>query len=522
MIILSLCLLFCLALCPACHHGDSQAREGEKDLPIIILHDNDVHCGAEGYVSFAGLRDAIIAADTAFVLTVSSGDFLQGEFIGNYSQGSYLIDIMKSVNFDAVTLGNHEFDYGLVRQQELLGLLGNDKVTCSNFIHTDTRQSVYRPYILKTCGTEKIAFVGAVTPGTVRSEYYAFYEGGKPLPYDIPETDAVSLIQSAVNDARSNGADYVILLSHLGELVDQDTDIYSIPLINQTSGIDAVLDGHTHSVIQERFVKNSEGRDIPLTQTGTKFSHFGKVTISTSGLFHTECIPDSLMKGYSSPRVRQIVDSVNALCSSVRMEKVGHTSFELTVNDENGKRLVRKGETNLANLVCDAFLHCGGTQISFMNGGGIRASIPAGDITFGGVVDATPFGNELVNIKITGKQIAEVLESAFKVYPEESGGYLHTGGLSFTYDAAATPHIRDLKLLRQDGTSVPLSESTVYKATATTYIVDDTVSYPAFEGCPRIRGEYITEYNALKKYILDIGGEIPERYRTSQNRVTIK
>jgi len=515
---INLLLLCCMIACLSCQKNNNPEPIDDRDMTIVIMHDNDVHCGADGYAKFAGLRDAIVAADTAYVATVSSGDYIQGEFIGGYSRGGYLIPILKSVGFDALTLGNHEFDYGIPRQQELLDTLGKDRVTCSNFINTDTRQIEYAPYIIKTCGKKKVAFVGVTTPGTVRAEYYAFTD----MPYDIPESETVSLVQNAVNDARSSGADYVILLSHMGEVKDPDTDLYAIPLINQTTGIDVVLDGHTHSVIEEQYVKNLNGKDVLLTQTGTKFSHFGKVTISTSGTFHSECIPDSEMEGYSSPAVRHTVDSINAICDEIKSQIVGHTTFELTINDEAGKRLIRKGETNLGDLVCDALMHAGGRRVSFMNGGSIRTSIEAGDITFGDVIAVLPFNNNLIDFEITGKQIAEVLESGFAIYPKENGAFLHVGGLRFTYNSSTTPHICDIQVLEEGGTYTPISESATYTATTTDYVFNDTTSYPSLKGCKCLRNNYVTDYNSLIQYIQHLGGEIPERYSASQNRINIK
>jgi len=509
-------------LCTACQKDNKPVSEDDRDLPVVIIHDNDVHCYVDGYSQFAGFRDAIVAADTAFVVTLSSGDFVQGEFIGGFSKGSYLIDIMKNVGYDAVTVGNHEFDYGIDRLKELLGYLGTDKVTCANFINTDTRKSVYAPYIIKKCGAKKIALVGVVSPATMVTDYYAFKEGETTLPYDISDSQTVSQVQEAVNDARLEGADYVVLLSHMGDIKDPDCELYAISLINQTTGIDIVLDGHTHSVIPEQTVKNLEGKDVLLTQTGTKFSHFGKVTISKTGSFHSECIPDSLMKKYSNVQVQHTIDSVQALCSASASEIIGHTSFELTINDESGQRLVRKGETNLCDLVTDAFLYVGDGRVSFANGGSIRTSIDVGDITFGDVVNVLPFENVLTDFEISGKQIREVLESSFQYYPEESGALLHVSGLKYTYDSSKSPHICDIQVMNEDETYTPISESVIYKATTTEYILNDFTNYPAFEGCKRIRGSYIIEYNALKQYILDIGGEIPDRYISSQNRVTVK
>lgn len=202
--------LLCVLILTGCSSEDNAVVNRQKS--IVILYDNDVHCSIDGYAKIAGLRDAIAASDTAWSAAVSSGDFLQGGMAGALSQGEYIIDIMRNVGYAAVTLGNHEFDYGGQRMKDLLAKL-NAPVICTNFFDMGASQPYYAAYIIRSYGSRRVAFVGVVTPETMVNESYSFYDNDGNQLYDLRTDDVVSLVQTAVDEVRSQGADYVVLLA---------------------------------------------------------------------------------------------------------------------------------------------------------------------------------------------------------------------------------------------------------------------------------------------------------------------
>ena len=212
-------------------------KQKMMNRPIVVLYENDVHCGIEGYAKIAGLRDAIAASDTAYVAVVSSGDFVQGGPAGTLSKGQYIIDIINSVGYDAMTIGNHEFDYKVPQLFHLTDQL-NAPVTCVNFSDIKTGKQFYAPFVIKKFGARKVAFVGVVTPSTLMSEGAAFYDEDGTQLYDLHHNDVYNLVQQATDSARAQGADYVVVLSHLGE---STFDVVSGKMIAATTGIDAVL-----------------------------------------------------------------------------------------------------------------------------------------------------------------------------------------------------------------------------------------------------------------------------------------
>ena len=172
---------------------DSPVTPAFKQKSIVILYENDVHCGIDGYTKMRGLRDAIVSADTSYVSMVSSGDFLQGDLAGALTHGQYVVDIMKMMGYDAVTLGNHEFDYGVPRMQELLPQIGAD-IVCANLFEVNATTPMYQPYVIKQFGDKRIAFVGITTPESMRDEAYSFYDTDGELLYDLHNYDCISLV----------------------------------------------------------------------------------------------------------------------------------------------------------------------------------------------------------------------------------------------------------------------------------------------------------------------------------------
>ena len=293
----------------SCVNDDNAVPIEVAKKSIVILYENDVHCSIDGYTKMAGLREAINQSDTAYAAIVSSGDYLQGAMVGAYSLGQYIIDIMSRMNYDAITLGNHEFDYGVPRMKELLAKV-NAPVVCANFFDYGATQSYYAPYVIHSYGDKQVAFVGVCTPATMASKKYAFFDDEGQQLYDLKKDEVPQLVQQAVDNARGEGADYVVLLSHLGEN-EPEKAISSYELVSKTKGIDVVLDGHSHSTIEHHDVNNLDGQSVNVTQTGTQFANVGKLLITHDGRMTTTLIPTSEIP-YERATVTAAINDVKA------------------------------------------------------------------------------------------------------------------------------------------------------------------------------------------------------------------
>ena len=509
----SLLLGVCVTNCSAENNG----IPFKPDKTIVILYENDVHCAIDGYTKLAGLRDAIVASDTAYVGITSSGDFLNGSLAGTISTGQYIVDIMRNIGYDAITLGNHEFDFKVPRMIELLPQI-KAPIICTNFFEAGAEHPFYPTCTIRTYGQKRIGYVGVDTPSSMQDEYYAFFDKDDNQLYELRPNDVVALVQQSVDSVRNAGADYVVLLSHLGEL-NTEGAIDSHTLVNNIRGVDVVFDGHTHSVIPYDMVPDLDGKVITVTQTGTEFEFIGKLVITKDGhlstsLIHIDDIP------YTNQQITATTDSIKQLVESATNDVIGNSDFELTINDSQGNRLVRKGETNLGDLCADAFRECCNADIGLINGGGVRNNIPAGDITLGDAINTIPFYNMVCLIEVTGASILNMLKTCTNNYPQENGSFPQVAGLKFTLHTS-NHAITDAQVLnRATSQYEDLQADKKYTIGISDYY-NSGGFYNTLKGSKIIKTTDTITYEALSNYIKGTLGGNVSAYKNSQGRITI-
>lgn len=523
---------------------------GEAGGDIAILYVNDVHCGVDagtpdgsmGYANLAALKKEL-AQTHSYVTLVDAGDAIQGDAIGTLSDGAYLVDIMNYVGFDYAVFGNHEFDYGMDVTLSLLENADAQYLAC-NFEDLRTGELVAKPYSLETYGDLTVAYVGIATPESFTKStptyfqdengnyIYGFREGGNGQElYDA--------VQSAVDAARAEGADLVIALGHLG------TDTASAPwrsydVIANTTGLDAFIDGHSHSTIAGETVGNKAGEPVILTSTGEKMSNIGKMTITSDGAITTE-----LISGYANvdPDTDAYIKSIQSNFEEKLNEVVASSDVELVINDPvTGKRIIRNKETNLGDLVADAYRVVLGADIGMVNGGGIRAAIQPGDITYGDLIAVHPYGNMMCVVEAKGWEILDLLEVAAMAVPEELGSFMHVSGLKFTINTAVasgvvldnkgmlqsvgdTRRVMDVQVLQDDGSYAPIDPAATYTLASHNYMIKQggcSVDY--FMDNKLLADEVMIDNQILINYIRDeLGGVVGDAYADpyGQGRITI-
>lgn len=494
---------------------------GREQKSIVILYENDVHCNIDGYARLRGLADRV--ADTAYVALTSSGDFLHGGKAGAISEGSYITAIMKNMDYAAVGLGNHEFDFHVPRLRRLMEESGLPVVNLNLRTMSDD-SLLFQPYVLRDYGGTRVAFIGVVTPETLLSEQYAFYDDEGHQLFDLCETRLIDEVQETVDLVRSRGADYVVLLSHLGEASSKGF-LTSGELIAATHGIDVVLDGHTHSVVPCDTVLNALGKAVPVTQTGTKFRNVGKLLITPSGHISVELIPtDSIRE--ESARILQVTDSVKADMASVTARPVCHSDHALTILDADRRQQVRYAETNAGDIVCDAFRAVTGARLALNNGGGIRSQLPAGDWTEGDIIEMLPYNNYLQVVRITGITLMDLLHATTANSPREDGQFPQISGFRFTLDTRAEGdrRISGVEVLNDStGLYTPLDPRAEYTLCTTDYCVSGGGMYGVLRNA-EVLSDHIMLYNeSLITFLRDsLGGVLPDRYAGPQNRIVLK
>ena len=534
--------------------------EGEEPAKeIVVLYTNDVHCGVTdgmGYVGVARVKAALEAAGKEVIL-VDNGDAVQGDVIGTLSKGEAIVELMNDVGYDVATIGNHEFDYGMDQFKKNVSL-AKFQYVCCNFIN-DKGEAVLKPYTIVEKAGKKIAFVGIDTPEAfTKSTPKYFQDGEGNFIYSFCEgndgQDLYNKVQETVDAARAEGADYVIALAHLG------VDYQSAPwtaseVIVNTTGIDVVLDGHSHTDFKLAYgqdfvaVKNKEGNEVIHTSTGTKLANVGILTIAgdkiTAKLVDTSAMKFMDMAGLLAEDngVGEVVKAAIAKNEELVNTVVAHTDVDLVIKDPvSGERIVRNQETNLGDLCADAYRAMGETDIAFVNGGGVRDTIPAGDVTYGQIIKVHPFGNALCTVEATGQEILDALEMSVSSMPGESGGFLQVSGLKFTVDmnvdstvvkdekkmfveVSGDRRIKDVEVLQADGSYAPIDPAKTYTLACHNYLLKDMGDgYTMFADNKFLSENVMLDNQVLINYIVEkLGGTVGADYVDpyGQGRITI-
>ena len=512
---------------------------------VVVLYTNDVHCGYADNIGYAGLSAYKQAFEKAgnTVLLADCGDAIQGDTIGTLSKGEYIIDMMNYVGYDVATIGNHEFDYGM-DQFMALTEKANFPYVSANFVDKDGNP-FFDAYKIIEAGGWKIAFVGVSTPETLfKSNPVNFQDAEGNFIYSFcGEGDGKGVYtaaQNAVDAARAEGADIVIAITHLG------TDAASIPftsndLIMNTTGIDAVLDGHSHSTWEQEMVKNAASEEVILTSTGTKLENVGALTIGYDAendvpTLSTKLHNESL---FQDDETAEFIAGIAVQFEGLLNEVVAHTDVDLTTKDPaTGERMVRSGETNLGDLCADAYLNMLGADIAFVNGGGVRADIAAGDITYGNIIKVHPFGNEACLILATGQQILDALELGSSGLPGELGGFLQVAGLTYEVDTSIPSTVeqdangaftgvageRRVKNVLVNGE--PIDPAGEYKLASHNFMLKNGGDgYAMFKDDEILKDCVMIDNQVLINYIKDyLGGVVGEEYADpyGQGRIVIK
>ena len=491
----------------------------EQKDDIVILYENDVHCEIEGYSALSALKKEL-KQEYKHVGVVSSGDFLQGGGLGSISKGEYIVRLMNLVGYDAIALGNHEFDYGIDRLVELAEMLDTDPV-CANFKKIG-EGALFAPYSIVSYGEVKIAYIGVTTPTTpdTTSIPTQFVDADKNPIYSFEGENLATVVQENIDKARGEGADFVIALSHLGD--DGEAGYNAYDLISETTGLDVVLDAHSHNVTESEMLLDKSGSEVVYTSTGTKFANIGKLTISGDSI-KTELV--SLESyGKTDPTVDACINQIMTEYAEVGNKKIADCDFDLKTHDSYGNRIIRMSETNLGRLIADAFRSVTGADIAYFNGGAIRSDIKAGEITYNDLLNVLPFNNTGVVVEVSGETVIKMLEVAVAKWPEESASFPHVSGVTFFVNTLAEENARvyNVHIINPEtGEYEPLDPEKTYTVASSSFILfENGDGMTMFEGAKVVSDTGILDIEILEKYITEeLGGVIGVEYNIISRRI---
>ena len=526
--------------------GAQEALDAQKD--IVVLYTNDVHCAIDKNIGYAGLAayKAEMEKDN-FVVLVDAGDAIQGDTIGTVSKGEYLVDIMNEVGYDFCVLGNHEFDYGTDVLASLLEKT-NAQYLNSTIKYTGKGNNFLKntvPYVIKNFGLYDVAFIGISTPESITKSTPRYFMEGDEFVYEFAAGEELyKTTQAYVDEVRAKGAEFVVVVCHLG--VEEGSEPNrATDLIANTTGIDVVIDGHSHTTAPMELVSDKSGNKVVYTQTGTKLQNIGKLTISKNGAIKAELVETAEKDSAITAFIEKIKGEYESLVNTV----VAHSTVELSITNENGVRAVRNRETAIGDLCSDAYRAVADTDIAFVNGGGIRATIKKGDITTSNMISVHPYGNALCSCYATGAEILDALElSAINTASEaekdgkavgESGGFLQVSGLKYTIDTSIPSSVkRDDKglflavegerrvkdvFVEKNGEWVAIDPEATYTVACHNYMLQDMGDgYTMFADNQYILDKVMLDNQVIITYICDfLGGNVGEEYAALQGRITV-
>ncbi len=537
---------------PAAAAEDSQAQdENEDKKDIMILYTSDIHCGIDEGFGYAGLEQILkYEQEKGYeVILVDDGDNIQGDPLGLLTKGDALIDLMNKMGYSVAIPGNHEFDYGVDNFLSLAEKAQFKYISC-NFQYKG--ENVFDPYVIREIGGRKIGFVGVTTPTTITASKPTLFEDENgEFVYSFLQDETgegvYNAVQSAVDNARKEGAEYVIVLGHMGNEEQCRPWTYA-DVISHTNGIDAFLDGHSHDTDQV-IMKNKDGKEVPRSACGTKMQHIGWCRIPAEGEVTTgiyswtldDPAPEVLgIENEMSAAVKEARGSISKLLEG----KIAVSEQEMTIYDpvavdpEWGKvRMIRRAETNLGDLCTDAYRFVTGADIALLGGGGIRVSIPAGDVTMKNMYEVFPFGNEICVVQATGQQIMDALEWGAAEVPAENGGFMQVSGLTYeihTYiDSTCTKDVngmftgvageRRVRNVKVNGT--PIDPDALYNVAGNDYwFLNGGDGQTAFNGAERVDAGGMLDVQVLVDYLTrELDGVIGKEYSdpTGQDRIVI-
>ena len=553
MIALILMSLLIIGLLPAGALAEEAAEAAylagnPEDVAAVILHTNDVHVAFQDNIGYDGLAlyRRELEQQYSHVLLIDAGDAIQGAPIGSISKGAEPIRMMNRLGYDLAVTGNHEYDFGMEGLDDCAEALSCG-YTCANFCTSDGAP-VFAPWRMLEAGELKLAFIGVVTPTvfTKSSIKDIVDDTGAPMYDFLADTSGDRLaaaLQGYIDEARAQGADLVILVSHLGRS-DAGEQFNCDAIVGKLTGLDMVIDGHSHETFN-RTVTDKNGNELPTAQTGTGLRSIGQLSIYKDGHIEetlVDTVPRSdtlpcvsvIRKGterFVDPDVKQFLDDIVASYAPMMERRIGEAPCDFLLTDSEGRDMQR-AENGLCDLVADAYRVIGKSQIGYLNSASVREELHTGPVTYNSVLSLRPYSNEIVTVKIGGQPLLDALEFGASLLPSYGARFPQVSGIRFCVDLGIESSVRvdeNNQFVSVDGPrrvygvtvdGRPLDPDAEYTLSASTFLLAGGDGYTMFQGLEQISTTMMVDNEVVMRYIEEnLGGVIPESYSQAQGRI---
>jgi len=518
---------------------------------IIIVFTNDVHAKIDENIGYAGLiaYKKECQNQSKYVTLIDAGDAVQGDSLNSVSKGQAAVDCLNVVNYDILTFGNHEFDFGMDRLEEIVAEVNSEYIN-SNIVYTGKNDSIFNDverYKIVEYGDKKVGYIAITTPETfANTTPLTFIEDDEVVYNFFGGGDANNFydnMQRIIDEVKTK-ADYVVAITHLGQ--GEHAMYPSKDFVNATNGVDVVIDAHSHSESPAVVEKNKDGKNILVCSTGTELSNIGQVTISPDGNITTTIISNYADKDVETANA---IAEIRAKYEAELTQKLFDNDTLLTINT-NGVRTVRTREMNIGDFAADAFRYVTGADIALINGGGLRADLNIGEVSYGDMISIMPFGNNVSSIEMTGQEIVDYLEYVYRytdlVYEVdgrvygEYGSFMQLSGLKVTIDTSITPDVvvndvddfievgekrrlSDVMVLVDDALYEPIDLNKTYIVCGNDYSLENGGSgtLEFLKDHVVVQSAIMEDYRALTTYAEYLKYDL-SRYANVDDRITLK
>lgn len=413
------------------------AAGAEDGSDIVILFSSGVRGRADSNMGYAGLAAYAnqMRAEGSYVTLVDGGNSLSGSVLSEVSQGAYSVDAMNIVGYDVAVPGVYDFDFGLTRLTDVLAGVAEFPYVSCNMVRTGEGTTVFKPYHIISYGGKKIAYIGISDPETaVKSsstfgEAYHFCSGnnGQYL-YDQ--------VQAAVDGAVREGADYIIAIAHLSS---NPLSPYSASsVIKNTTGIHAMIQGNSDTAASAVKLQDAAGSAVLLSSAGNGLKTIGVLTVKSNQTMEAKLIKDYNLQDLST---RDKLSTLQAMYNAELNAGFAETSSLLEAVSDSGDRTIDKGETNLGDLVADAYRNAAGSDIALVESSELKANLKVGELTYRDVMRVLPEGKEISVMEVTGADLMDALEMSARLYPNANGGFLQVSGLTYDIQETVIPSV---------------------------------------------------------------------------------
>ena len=529
--VLAVCLT--VTMVPVISFAAETGASGLNDN-IAVLYSGDINGGVDSNIGLAGMAAYAneMKTKSRYVELVDVGNAVSGSVLASTSKGEYVVEALNAAGYTTAVPGAGEFSYGVSRLVTGLSKTASYQYVSCNFTSTITGDTVFKPYRIAAYGDTKVAYVGISDPDIMASYESYFKNSDGTYAYSFADgndgKELYAAVQSAVDKAKGEGAQYIIALGSLRDTNDAAYTAKSI--IENTSGINAFINSNSGKALSGEQVRTKDGMYALLTSPGEGTKNIGVLTLSASD----KTVSTQLISSYKLKdiKTKDAIDTLTKEYSGDLNEAFATTSSRLAATNGSGVRIVESSETNLGDLAADAYRTVTGADIAFVEASEIKADIAVGGMSYNDVMRALP-GNKNISVaKVSGFDLLDALEMSARLYPNRNSGFLQVSGLTFDIQETVIPSVTvdglgnfisvddDYRVTNVmiNGKELDLMET--YTVAGTNDLLNGKTGYTMLTNGPLTKVNVTVDNQALITYILNnLKGSVGGAYSKSQMRI---